>query len=150
LHFHKRTLISPEALRCSLRNHHKRLRQRPSALQTSPSEVADGGKAPVSPDAARANVLDADTGEWLTDEEVGARTARLVYDDPAQLQAELAHLEEVLAHAEKVTSSRDNKLRWLPEVLLHDLMHPDPKAVIFTRYVDTMAYLQAQIGDDRA
>jgi hypothetical protein len=130
LHFHKRALSSPEALRCSLRNRRKRLRQRLSELQQAPA-VGAAADAIISPDAARANVLDEDTGEWLTDEEVSARTERLVYGDPAQLQAELEHLQEVLAHAEKVTPNRDNKLRWLLEVVLRDLMRLDPKVVIF-------------------
>jgi superfamily II DNA or RNA helicase len=144
LHFHKRALSSPEALRCSLRNRRKRLKRKlEHALSTVESE-----EAPISPDVARANVLDEDTGERLTDEEAGQRTERLIYGSPQQLRAELRHLEEVLAKAEKVTPSRDNKLQRLLNVVLKDRLRLDPKVVIFTRYVDTMEYLEERIQED--
>jgi ERCC4-related helicase len=142
LHLHKRALSSPEALRCSLRNRRKRLKQR---LEEAIAQAED---APISPDVARANVLDEDTGERLTDEEAGRRTERLVYGSPQQIWAELSHLEDVLAKAEKVTPSRDNKLQRLLNVVLKERLRLDPKVVIFTRYVDTMTYLEEQIQDD--
>ncbi|MEA3339472.1 MAG: helicase-related protein, partial [Chloroflexota bacterium] len=139
LHFHKRALSSPDALRCSLRNRRKRLKLR---LEEAISQTED---APISPDVARANVLDEDTGERLTDEEAGRRTERLIYGSPQQIQTELNHLEEVLDKAEKVTPSRDNKLQRLLNVVLKERLRLDPKIIIFTRYVDTMKYLKKQI-----
>ncbi len=105
MHLHKRALSSPEALRCSLRNRRERLRQRlaemdyglrspdPRQMQTRPTDAA------IAPEVARANVLDEDTGERLTDEEAGQRTERVVYGSPQQIQAELALLEAVLDKA---------------------------------------------------
>jgi ERCC4-related helicase len=142
LHFHKRALSSPEALRCSLRNRRKKLKRR---LKEAIAETED---APISPDVARANVLDEDTGERLTDEEAGRRTERLVYGSPQQIRAELRHLEDVLDKAEKVTPTRDNKLQRLLNVVLKGRLRLDPKVVIFTRYVDTMEYLEEQIQED--
>ncbi|MGC9346509.1 MAG: DEAD/DEAH box helicase, partial [Anaerolineae bacterium] len=98
LHFHKRALSSPEALRCSLRNRRKRLRL---LLKERLAEVEDvtgfTTDASIPVDVAKANVLDEDTGERLTDEEVGERTERVAYGSPAQIRRELALLEEVLA-----------------------------------------------------
>ncbi len=142
LHFHKRALSSPEALRCSLRNRRQRLKQR---LEQA---IIPEGEVPIPPDVARANVLDEETGERLTDEEAGRRTERLIYGSPEQIRAELAHLEEVLSRAEKVTPRRDNKLQRLLNVVLKERLRLDPKVVIFTRYVDTMAYLEKQIQGD--
>jgi hypothetical protein len=146
LHFHKRALSSPAALRCSLRNRRQRLKEDLAEALAAREAQED---TPIPPETARANVLDEDTGERLTDEEVGRRTERYVYGSPEQLRAELAHLEEVLAQAEKVTPSRDNKLQRLLDVVLKEMLRLDPRVIIFTRYVDTMDYVAAQIEDAR-
>jgi hypothetical protein len=59
---------------------------------------------------ARANVLDEDPGEWLTDEEAGQRTERALYGLPEEIQTGLELLEEILDKAGKVTPRRDSKL----------------------------------------
>ncbi len=147
LHFHKRALSSPEALRCSLRNRRKRLQQvlaeHAAEAEEPLNAIVDAG---LPLEVARANVLDEDTGERLDDEEVGERTERLAYGSSAQIREELALLEDLLAKAEKVTPGRDNKLQRLLDVVLKESMRLDPKVVIFTRYVDTMTYLAAQIA----
>ncbi|MBN1580239.1 MAG: DEAD/DEAH box helicase [Anaerolineae bacterium] len=143
MHLHKRALSSPEALRCSLRNRRDRLRRHLAGAMARAEEAA------ITLDVARANVLDEDTGERLSDEEAGQRTERVVYGSAEQIQAELALLEEVLAQAEKVTPSRDNKLRTLLDTVLQQRLAVDPKLIVFTRYVDTMNYLEAQIRRDK-
>jgi superfamily II DNA or RNA helicase len=143
MHLHKRALSSPDALRCSLRNRRERLRQR---LKEA---TAEADEMPIPPDVARANVLDEDTGERLTDEEAGQRTERVVYGSPEEIQSELELLEDVLAKAEKVTPSRDNKLAKLLDTVLRERLRTEPKVVIFTRYVDTMKYLEEQIGRNK-
>ncbi len=148
LHLHKRALSSPAALRASLRNRRGRLQAR---LTGAPAPDADESAAPdvaVSPDVARANVLDEDTGEWLTEEEVGLRTERIVYGTPEVIRAELALLDDVLAKAEKVTPRRDSKLQKLLDSTLPTLLAYHPKVVIFTRYVDTLTYLAEQVAHD--
>jgi superfamily II DNA or RNA helicase len=143
MHLHKRALSSPEALRCSLRNRRERLRQRLAGA------VAEAEEAAIPPDVARANVLDEDPGEWLTDEEAGQRTERVLYGSPEEIQAELELLEEVLDKAAKVTPRRDSKLGKLLDSVLQGRLAADPKVLIFTRYVDTMNYLAEQIGRDK-
>jgi superfamily II DNA or RNA helicase len=142
MHLHKRALSSPEALRCSLRNRRARLRQR---LEGTIAEE----EVPVPVDVAKANVLDEDTGERLTDEEAGQRTERSVYGTPEQIQAELQLVEQLLDKARKVTPSRDSKLQKLLDTVLRQRLTTYPKVVIFTRYVDTMNYLAAQIGRNK-
>ncbi len=151
LHFHKRALSSPEALRCSLRNRRGRLRQQLEQQETRVfPETLVSEDTPIPPDVARANVLDEDTGERLTDEEAGERTERVVYGRSLeQIRAELEQLEQVLARADKVTPTRDNKLQKLLDSVLYHLLARDPKVVIFTRYVDTMNYLAEQIQRDK-
>ena len=143
MHLHKRALSSPEALRCSLRNRRERLKQRLA------SAIAEAEEIPIPPEVARANVLDEDTGERLTDEEAGQRTERVVYGSLEEIQAELDLLEEVLEKAKKVTARRDSKLQKLLDTVLRQRLAADPKVVIFTRYVDTMNYLAQQIQRDK-
>jgi len=138
LHLHKRALSSPEALRCSLRNRRERLKQRLALAGAMVEEV------PIPLEVARANVLDEDTGEQLSDEEAGQRAEGMVYG-PEEIRAELVQLEEVLEKAEKVTPRRDNKLQKLLDTVLRRRLATYPKVVIFTRYVDTMRYLAKQI-----
>ncbi len=150
MHLHKRALSSPEALRCSLRNRRERLKQRLGQRETGffpKNQVSE--EATIPPEIARANVLDEDTGERLTDEEAGQRTERVVYGSPEEIQAELGLLGEVLEKAKKVTPRRDSKLQKLLDTVLRQRLAADPKVVIFTRYVDTMNYLAEQIGRDK-
>ncbi len=143
MHLHKRALSSPEALRCSLRNRRERLKQRLAGAMAEAEETI------IPPDVARANVLDEDTGERLTDEEAGQRTERVLYGSPEEIQNELELLEQVLEKASKVTTRRDSKLQKLLDAVLWQRLATDPKVVIFTRYVDTMNYLAKQIQRDK-
>jgi superfamily II DNA or RNA helicase len=143
MHLHKRALSSPEALRCSLRNRRERLKQQLAGAAAAAEETA------IPPEVARANVLDEDPGERLTDEEAGQRTERVVFGSPDGIRAELELLEEVLAKANKVTPSRDSKLWKLLDTTLRQRLAIHPKVVIFTRYVDTMNYLAVQIRLDK-
>jgi superfamily II DNA or RNA helicase len=143
LHLHKRALSSPEALRCSLRNRRRRLQERLAGA------VAEEEEAAISPEAARATVLDEDPGERLTEEEAGERTERAVYGPPEAIRAELSELEAVLEKAEKVTPSRDSKLQKLLDTTLRNCLARERKVIIFTRFVDTMNYLRNQIERDK-
>ena len=141
MHLHKRALSSPEALRCSLRN-------RKNALQARlNSQLAEEASVPV--EAARANVLDEDTGERFTEEEAGFRVERTTYGDTGKLRAELDKLADVLALAEKITARRDSKVQKLLDRVLWNRLAYRPKVVIFTRYLDTLNYLKKEISRDK-
>lgn len=142
LHLHKRALSSPEALRCSLRNRRESLRRRLEGKGVAEDEVI------LPLDVARANVLDEDTGERHDEEEAGQRSERSAYGPPEAIRAELGLLEHVLDVAGQVTARRDAKLQKLLDSTLRECLNRDPKVIVFTRYVDTMNYLQAQIKAD--
>lgn len=143
LHLHKRALSSPEALRCSLRNRRRRLQERLAGAAEEEEEAA------ISPEAARATVLDEDPGERLSEEEAGERTERAIYGPPELIRSELSELDQALEMAEKVTPSRDNKLQKLLDTTLRDCLGRDRKVIIFTRFVDTMNYLANQLKRDK-
>ncbi|HNT77661.1 MAG TPA: helicase-related protein, partial [Anaerolineae bacterium] len=149
LHLHKRALSSPAALRASLQNRRRRLQTRLDGGDVADADTADMTEGGVAPEVARANVLDEDTGEWLTEEEVGQRTERMLYGHPDVIRAELTLLDAVLAKAERVNPRRDSKLQKLLDSTLPLLLGRHPKVIIFTRYVDTMTYLAEQIGRDK-
>lgn len=144
MHFHKRALSSPAALRQSLKNRRKRLEDRLAR------RLAAEGEEGIPPNVARANVLDEDTGERIDDEEAGRRLERTFFGATEEaIRHELEELEAVQAKAEKVTPSRDSKLQKLLDATLRERLRTYPKVIIFTRYVDTLNYLADQIGGDR-
>jgi len=150
MHLHKRALSSPHALRISLRNRRDALRRRLEARtdEVIALTIADEGDAlPLT--AARANVLDNDPGERLTEEEAGVRVERGVYVASAHVRAaietELRHLDAVISFAEKITPAQDSKLQEVLRNQLPELLHKHPRVIIFTRYRDTMQYVAEQI-----
>ena len=144
MHFHKRALSSPAALRQSLKNRRKRLEDR--LARRLAAEVEES----IPPNVARANVLDEDPGERIDDEEAGRRLERTFFGATKEaIRHELEQLEAVQAKAEKVTPSRDSKLQKLLDATLRERLRMYPKVIIFTRYVDTLNYLADQIGGDR-
>ncbi|MBM3749250.1 MAG: DEAD/DEAH box helicase, partial [Acidobacteria bacterium] len=143
MHFHKRALSSPAALRQSLRNRRKRLEDRLARRLAAQAEEG------IPPDVARANVLDEDPGERLDDEEAGRRLERTLFGPGEEaIHHELEELMAVQAKAEKVTPSRDSKLQKLLDATLRERLRVYPKVIIFTRYVDTLNYLAEQISGD--
>src|SRR5260221_1343631 len=81
-------------------------------LQSAVLAAADGDALSVY--AARANALDGDPGERLTEDEVIVRVERGVYTgtlDRKHLEAELRRLDEVRALAKKITPAQDSKLQ---------------------------------------
>jgi SNF2 family DNA or RNA helicase len=138
LHLHKRALSSPEALRCSLRNRQAALEQRLAGMTDVESAIPS--------EAARANVLDEDAGEQFDEAEIVERSERVTAGSPEAIRAELRTLDELQAMAARVKPSVDNKLQDLLNNTLRSMLARRHKAIIFTRYRDTMDYLAEQIG----
>ena len=132
-HFHKRALSSPRALRCSLQNRRRRLRE-------------TGIDPTVTVEEARAEVLDNDTGERVDDEEAGQRMERLIWGDPNAIEREIELIDEMHEKAKALTPRRDQKLTKLLTRTLNALLRSDPKVIIFTRYKDTLDYLGREIS----
>jgi superfamily II DNA or RNA helicase len=138
-HFHKRALSSPRALIVSLRNRLKRINRILGKEETIEEDVA------VTEEEARAEVLDNDTGERTSEEEVSARMARIIVGDKGALNDERRLLEETLKEAERVTPSQDSKLNYLLDNTLREMYRRIPKVIIFSKYKDTVDYLAQQI-----
>lgn len=131
LHLQRRALSSPGAILASLAERRNAARKRVSS-QT--------GAAPTNDTEAESIVLDQDSTQDLDDE---TRWKRLDTAAVAGSSRELDEIEHLIAIAKKVTSKQDGKLQRLltilPEVLRR---HPRaPRALIFTRYKDTLDYL---------
>lgn len=144
IHFLKRALSSPEALRRSISNRQNKLRDRLEDLDDEDRQTMIEETAGISESMAQANALDDDPGEEYSEEEVGERVERLVAGNRASIEQELDLLEEVAEKAERVTKSRDAKLqRLLNETLPQRFQYS--RVIIFTKYVDTLEYLKEQI-----
>lgn len=137
LHFHKRALSSPAALRASLRNRENALRRRLLPAEDDQPELPE--------EVARANALDYDAGDRYDDETVSKRVDHYLFGSDVMIRAELGVLSTLRALAETVTPSRDSKLQRLLKDTLPQLLGRSPKVVIFTRYRDTLEYLDEQI-----
>ncbi|WAI00954.1 helicase-related protein [Methanogenium organophilum] len=143
MHLHKRALSSPAALRKSLQNRLKRIEEK---LSDKDESVSQG----LTPDQAKATALDEETRGEISDEEASERTDTVVYGSLSALENERVTVEDLYTLAKKVTPAKDSKLRELTRAggPLDSAMkgHNGPKKVIiFTRYKDTLDYLEKEI-----
>jgi SNF2 family DNA or RNA helicase len=145
LHFHKRALSSPYALACSLRNRIKKIDDEIKA-QTEKSSLAVRGE-----DAGK-NVMDFDLGENLTEEELDERTDRAVFGSLSSKEVEKELLSRALDMCGRIRGSRDTKLNHLFRTSLPEAVNRaggrNVKIIIFTRYRDTLEYLQRELLDE--
>jgi superfamily II DNA or RNA helicase len=137
LNLHKRALSSPKALRCSLENRREALEERLAGL--TDQEVV------ITPEAARADTMDEETGEQDEDAESGGRAERVVIGEANSLRAELAVLEQLQSLADRVKPANDSKLQNLLRNTLRMMLAQRHKVIIFTRYRDTLDYVAEQI-----
>jgi superfamily II DNA or RNA helicase len=144
VHFLKRALSSPEALRRSLQNRKDKLETRLEELANENADLSEN--AGISEGLAQANALDSDPGEEYSETELGERVERVVSGDRAAIEMEMEALEETLAAAEKVTKTRDSKLQKLLNQTL-PARFTSGGTIIFTKYVDTLEYLQEHVEE---
>jgi superfamily II DNA or RNA helicase len=144
IHFLKRALSSPEALRRSLKNRQDKIESRLEELESADADIDEN--AGISTGLAQANALDNDPGEDYSEAELGERVERVVSGDRAAIEMELDTLEDTLAAAEKVTKTRDSKLQQLLTQTL-PARFTSGGTIIFTKYVDTLEYLEEQVGE---
>ena len=139
LHFQKRALSSPAALRESLKNRIAEIDRR-----LGETEEAAVERAPSEALLVR-NVFDEDTGERADQEEASRRCDKAVFGDPDSLRAERRALVTILEDARAITPAKDSKLRRLHERVLPQLLRRAPRVIVFTRYKDTLDYLVGQL-----
>ena len=146
VHFLKRALSSPEALRQSLKNREDKLNSYLEDLEDAAAELED--RAGVTEEMAQANALDNDPGEDYSETELGQRVERIVAGDKAAIEHELKALDDAWDAAEAVTKSRDGKLqKLLSDTLPNRFQYP--RVIVFTKYVDTLEYLKEQIENEK-
>lgn len=145
IHFLKRALSSPEALRQSLRNRQDKLTDRLAEMEERDDELDE--TAGVSEDLAQANALDNDPGEEYSESELGERVERVVTGDRAAIQMEREALERTLEKAERVTKTRDSKLQKLLNQTLPARFNSGG-TIVFTKYVDTLQYLEEHVREE--
>ncbi len=141
MHLHKRGISSPAALRQSLKNRKDKL-----ISKIKREEIED--QASLAFEQAKATVLDEELGDDETDEEAYYKADRNVFGSLEANKAELAELEKLLPLAEKITPAKDSKLRKLTRDFLSQAIagyYGPAKIIIFTRYKDTLDYLEREI-----
>lgn len=143
VHFLKRTLSSPAALRQSLKNRREKLESHLEEMDSEAFEESAG----IDEDIARANALDNDPGEKFSEDEAGERVERVVSGTREAVERELEVLTGVLEKAESVTKTRDSKLQRLIKNTLRSRLRTGPRVIIFTKYTDTLEYLESQIRE---
>lgn len=139
MHFHKRALSSPAALRQSLKNRQKALLQKLKGQGTQ-EELS------IPETVAKATVIDEDPGERFTDEEASERVDRQLFVEGSAIEHELSTVRDLLERAQAITPAKDSKLQRLLKTELRARLKDAPKVIIFTRYLDTLNYLEEQIG----
>ncbi len=145
VHFLKRALSSPEALRRSLRNRKDKLTDRLDELESDDDVIEE--TAGISEEMAQANALDNDPGEDYSETELGERVERVVTGDRRAIEVELESLEEALDAAESVTKTRDSKLQRLLDQTLPARFNSGG-TIVFTKYVDTLEYLEEHVREE--
>jgi superfamily II DNA or RNA helicase len=141
MHFHKRAISSPWSLICSLQNRIKKIEE---ILREKSEE-----EPTLTYSEAKAATLDEDTGERLTDEEAAKYLDKEIYGTYATQIKELDLLKDALKAAQKIEPKRDEKLQRLKGIL-SERLKINPKLIIFTRYVDTLNYLETHISRDES
>ena len=141
---HKRGLSSPEALRISLKNRLERIEEK-----ISRNEITE--EHDVSEEQAKANAMDEDSVDDISEEEVSCRIDQVSFGSLEALRNEKAELERLIELAKLIDPVHDSKLRRLtdaPNGLLRKALSGDPghkKLIIFTKYKDTLTYLEREI-----
>ena len=144
MHLQKRALSSPGALRISLKNRLENVIDKINKEETS-------DYMSISVAQAKANALDEEVVDELTDEEVSIRMDKTSFGSLDALRAEAEELEELIKLASRITPAKDSKLKRLANpkngILKNALsgVYGTKKAIIFTRYKDTLEYLEKEI-----
>lgn len=147
IHLHKRAISSPKALRISLKNRLEKVNNKLAKIEVDEEEpVVDYS---FTDDEAKAEVFDTESGDRLSDDNVGSRLEEVVPEDEAFLRKQKEILEATLTEAEAITPAKDSKLKELRDNVLRRMIHRDKKVIIFTKYKDTLDYLASEIPRHR-
>ncbi len=129
IHFQKRAISSPYAVLKSLKNRISTIQNKVDTLSESEEETLENYVYDLFSD----------------DERITEEMASLRLDFEALSQDEIAELKRIIEFGETLTAKDDEKLQKLKTDILPELMAKDPKVIIFTKYKDTLDYLEKHL-----
>ena len=137
-HLQKRALSSPAAIQASLKN-------RLNAVKKA--ATADAKRGSRAEAEAKAAVADLFESEDASDEEQSHRLD--VSSTSMSLDQEVGYLTNLQTLAKKITAAKDPKLAHLVELVPRRIeAHADaPRVMVFTKYTDTLKYLEKSLSN---
>lgn len=129
-HLQKRVISSPNALLVSVKNRLDSLR----AKEESTAKAFDEGQA-----------ADLINDQAMEDDRTTEETASQQLDKQAIHSEEETDLLNLIEMAEAVKPKDDNKLNTLKKELLPSLLDSEKKIIVFTKYKDTLTYLEQNL-----
>jgi len=129
LHLQKRAISSPYAVLKSLENRISTIQNKVDNLSESEEETLENYVYDLFSD----------------DERISEEMASLRLDFEALSQDEIAELNRIIEFGETLTPKDDEKLQKLKTEILPELIAKDPKVIIFTKYKDTLDYLEQHL-----
>ncbi len=138
LHFHKRAISSPNALKCSVEN---RLGELEKKINKNFMAINSETDSFISTEEAAQSVMDGYETDRLTEEELDRRNDILAFSKKAE---DLVKEKQLLRKVKKAAielMKEDNKLNQLIEHILPRRFKISKKIIIFTRYIDTLTYI---------
>ncbi|MCG2791680.1 MAG: DEAD/DEAH box helicase [Actinomycetia bacterium] len=134
LHFLKRSLSSPYALKKSLINRINKLKIINDEPELKINDI-------------RTLITEIDNFENITSEEAYLRFERTTISQQVS-ELEIKILTEIYNEVKRVKPSNDTKYIKLIKEIIPELFNYANKIIIFTRYKDTLDYLQTNLGKD--
>jgi superfamily II DNA or RNA helicase len=129
IHLQKRAISSPYAVLQSLKNRISTIQNKVDNLSESEEETLEN------------YVYDL----FSEDERITEEMASLRLDFEALSQDEIAELKRIIEYGETLTARDDEKLQKLKTDILPELIAKDPKVILFTKYKDTLDYLEKHL-----
>lgn len=142
LHFHRRALSSPEALRQSLQNRVEKL-SKPELRNEERGQDADVNLALLS------SLGDQGGSDVETEDDSDRKADHALLSIEEKLQRQ--YFEELLVDLAAIKPTKDKKLIALRDQVIPQLLacagpHTPARVIIFTRFKDTLFYLQKELA----
>ncbi|MBK8699799.1 MAG: DEAD/DEAH box helicase [Saprospiraceae bacterium] len=129
IHLQKRAISSPYAVLKSLENRISTIENKVDNLSESEEETLENYVYDLFSD----------------DERISEEMASLRLDFEALSQDEITELKRIIEFGETLTPKDDEKLQKLKNDILPELIAKDPKVILFTKYKDTLDYLEKNL-----
>lgn len=129
MHLQKRAISSPFAVLESLKN-------RIATIEKSVGELSDGEEQSLE-----GYVYDM----FSDDDRLNDEAASLRLDFEALSHDEISELNRIIEFGQTLKAKDDEKLQTLKKEVLPELLGKDPKAIVFTKYKDTLEYLEKNL-----